>query len=377
MNSPTPRLRTRFEETMGWVLLLVLLLGCLVILRPFFSALLWAVVLCFSSWPIYRRLLAWVGQRHTIAALLMALAMVLILLVPVLVVGNTLAENVKELTAAIKRWIEAGPPEPPEWLLKVPLIGQSITDYWHSLADNTAKLWTDAKRFVEPVSAALLKLGLLLGGGLLELALSIFIAFFFFRDGAALAERLNTAVERVGGEQGKHLLTVAANTVRGVVYGVLGTALVQAILAGIGYLVAGVPGAGVLALITFFISIIPLLGPAIVWLPAAIWLFHQGSNGWAIFLIIWGLAVNNIEHVLRPVLISKGSDMPFLLIFFGVLGGAAAFGFIGLFLGPTLLAVGFKLVKEWGAASRAAVQAAEAKAMDQKETVAAKGASPS
>jgi predicted PurR-regulated permease PerM len=143
-------------------------------------------------------------------------------------------------------------------------------------------------------------------------------------------------------------------------------------MTGIGLLVAGVPGAGVLALVTFFISIIPLLGPAIVWLPAAIWLFHQGSNGWGIFMIIWGLAANNIEHVLRPVLISKGSDMPFLLIFFGVLGGAAAFGFIGLFLGPTLLAVGFKLVKEWGAASRAAVQAAIASATDQKEPIATK-----
>src|SRR5262245_58504848 len=127
MNSPAPRLRTRFEETMGWVLLLVLLLGCLVILRPFFSALLWAVVLCFSSWPIYRRLLGWLGQRNTIAASLMALAMVLILLVPVFLVGSTLAENVKDLTAAVKRWIEAGPPEPPAWLLKIPLIGQSVT----------------------------------------------------------------------------------------------------------------------------------------------------------------------------------------------------------------------------------------------------------
>jgi predicted PurR-regulated permease PerM len=136
-----------------------------------------------------------------------------------------------------------------------------------------------------------------------------------------------------------------------VVYGVLGTALVQAVLAGIGFLIAGVPGPGMLALLTFFVSVLPLVGTAIVWLPAAIWLFIQGSTGWGIFMVIWGLGVNNIEHVVKPLLISKGSDLPFLLIFFGVLGGAIAFGFLGIFLGPTLLAVGYRVVQEWHTAS--------------------------
>jgi predicted PurR-regulated permease PerM len=162
---------------------------------------------------------------------------------------------------------------------------------------------------------------------------------------------LSSAVERIAGERGQHLLEVAGNTVRGVVYGILGTALVQAVIAGIGFLIAGVPGAGVLALLTFFLSVVPV-GPPLVWLPASLWLFQQGSTGWGVFMLIWGVGVSSVDNVVKPWIISQGSAMPFLLIFFGVIGGALAFGFIGVFIGPTLLAVGYRLVAEWFASSR-------------------------
>jgi predicted PurR-regulated permease PerM len=167
-----------------------------------------------------------------------------------------------------------------------------------------------------------------------------------------VAERLNAAVERIGGERGLHLLELAGNTVRGVVYGILGTALVQALMAGIGFLIAGVPGSGVLALLTFFLSVVPF-GPALIWLPAALWLFNQGSVGWGIFMLLWGVGVSSIDNVVKPWIISQGSAMPFLLIFFGGLGGALAFGFIGVFIGPTLLAVGYRLVAEWASSNPA------------------------
>ena len=343
------RLRSKLEENLGWAALLALAVGCLVVLRPFVSALLWAVVLSVSSWPFYRRLLRWLGNRRTLAALAMTLGMVLILLLPFVIVGTTLASNVKDLTLATRSWIADGPPAPPAWLAKVPAIGHQATEYWRSLAQDTAKLWAEAQRFIEPVSSWLLKAGLALGGGVMELALSIFIAFFLFRDGAAVGQRLTASVERIGGERGQHLLTVAGNTVRGVVYGILGTALAQAGMAGIGLLIAGVPGSALLALLTFFASVVPIVGTALVWLPATLWLFYQGSTGWGIFMLVWGVGVANLDNVVKPWLISQGSNMPFILIFFGVLGGALAFGFIGVFLGPTLLAVGFRLVEEWSA----------------------------
>ena len=341
------QLRSQLERNLGWILLLALLAGCLLVLRPFVSALLWAVVLCFSSWPVYRRLLGFVRNRRTLAALLMTLAMVLVILLPFVIIGLTLADNVNQLTTAAKDWVQNDSHAPPEWLARVPVVGPRAADTWQSLAGDRAKLWAEAQKFIEPVSAWLIKRGLALGGGLMQLALSIFIAFFLFRDGVTAAGHLTSAVERVGGEQGKHLLTVAGQTIRGVVYGILGTALAQAVMTGIGLVIAGVPGAALLALLTFFASIVPIAGTALVWVPASLWLFHQGATGWGIFLLVWGVGVASLDNVVKPWLISQGSNMPFILIFFGVLGGALAFGFIGVFLGPTLLAVGYRLVKEW------------------------------
>lgn len=342
----------KIERNLGWIVVLLLLGGCLLVLRPFVSALLWAVVLCVSSWPVYQRLLGWLGNRRTLAAALMTLAMIFIVLLPFLIVAMTLADNIKELSSAVRSWIDAGPPAPPEWLAKIPVVGQKTVDYWQSMATDTAKIWTEAQRLIEPASSWLLKGGLALGGGLLQLALSIFIAFFLFRDGVSVGRRLTNVVERIGGERGKHLLAVAGKTIRGVVYGILGTALAQAVAAGIGFFIADVPGVALLSLLTFFASVVPVVGTALTWVPAAIWLFHQGATGWGIFMLVWGFGVANIDNFVKPWLISQGSDLPFILIFFGVLGGALTFGFIGVFLGPTLLAVGFRLLEEWSPANR-------------------------
>jgi len=351
-NTPSP-----LERNLGAAVLVLLIAGCLLVLRPFVSMLLWGLVLCVSSWPLYCRLLRLVNQRRSLAAALMTLGLLLILLLPFVIVGLTLADNVNALTAAVQKWMAAGPPAPPEWLGKIPLVGAKAVESWQSLAGDSSKLMAKAQEEVPVVGGWLLKGGLLLGQGLLGLALSIFIAFFLFRDGDAIAGWLNRAVGRIAGDKGLRLLTVAAKTIRGVVYGILGTALAQAVLAGIGYFIAGVPGAALLALLTFFASVIPVVGVGLVWIPAAIWLFHQGATGYGIFMIIWGLFVGNVDNFIKPWLISQGSNMPFILIFFGVIGGALAFGFIGVFLGPTLLAVGYRLIEEWNPAGQAAATA--------------------
>jgi len=352
------RLTERIERNLGWIVLSIVLVGCLLVLWPFVSALLWAVVLCFSTWPLYQRLLKWLRGRRTLAAATMTVAMMLVVLAPFLIIGSTLADSVKELAGAARHALETGPPEPPGWLAKLPVVGQSASEYWASLAADTGKLVREIRHYIEPASAWLLKIAIALAGGLLELTLSIFVAFFLFRDGVSAAQRLTTAVVRIGGERGRHLLTVAGNTVRGVVYGILGTALVQAVMAGIGFVIAGVPGAALLALLTFFLSVVPM-GPPLIWIPAVIWLFEQGSTGMGVFMLIWGVGVSSVDNVVKPWLISQGSDLPFILIFFGVLGGALAFGFIGVFLGPTLLAVGFRLLEEWFSTARPGDQASQ------------------
>ncbi len=347
MSDTTAKPNSNLEPKIGLAILVVLIAGCLLVLRPFISALLWAAVLCFASWPVYRRLLGLVRNHRTLAALLMCLLLVLLFLTPFIIVGLTLADNVSAFTATVQKAIEAGPPAPPAWLGKIPLVGAKVVQYWQNLAGDTGQLLEKMKEWMPALSGFLLKGGLKLGQGLLEMTISIFIAFFLFRDGVTVAEGLNRGAARVAGDRGVRLLTVAGKTVRGVVYGILGTALVQAVLAGIGFLVAGVPAAALLALMTFFCSVVPVVGTALVWVPAAIWLFDQGSTGWGVFMLIWGFAVANVDNVVKPWIISQGSEMPFILIFFGVIGGALAFGFIGVFIGPTLLAVGYRLVAEW------------------------------
>jgi predicted PurR-regulated permease PerM len=339
-------LRSKFELNLGLLVTAALLLACLLVLWPFMTAMLWGAILSFSSWPLYCRVLKLVRGRRSLASLIITGSMVLTLLLPFVLAGSTVGEGVKELKDATQQWLDKGPPPPPAWLQKVPGIGRAAAEQWQTLAADTTKVKETAKQLVEPVGTWLLQLGLKLTIGLLQLTLSILITFFFLRNGPFLVERLSSGIARIAGERGEHFLVIAGNTVRGVVYGILGTALVQAAMAGVGFFMAGVPGAGLLALLTFFLAIIPV-GPPLVWLPAALWLFSQGSTGWGVFMLIWGMGVSCIDNVVKPWLISQGSDMPFVLILFGVLGGAFAFGFIGVFIGPTLLAVGYRIVDEW------------------------------
>ena len=337
------------ETILSVGLLLLLLSGCLLVLRPFVTALLWASVLSFSLWPLYQRLYKLLGGRATTAAFLLSVAAIVAVLLPFGVVTVKLADNVTELKTAAQRWVES-PPAPPAWLEKVPVVGRSASEKWRTATADTTKLRAQAESWIEPIGAWLLKAGLKLGRGLVQLAISLLITFFLLRNGPLAAGCLTRIIERIAGERGKHLLLLAGNTVRGVVYGILGTALVQAVMAGLGLFIAGVPGAALLAFMTFFLSVVPM-GPPLVLLPASFWLFHQGSTGWGVFMVIWALIVSTVDNFVKPWLISQGSDMPLILILFGVLGGAMAFGFIGVFIGPTLLAVGYRIVTEWSSAA--------------------------
>jgi predicted PurR-regulated permease PerM len=303
-------------------------------------------VLWLATSPLHHRVLAWVGERHTAAALVMTLGVALVLLMPIAIVGFSLADSAQDLTAAARNWIESPPSEPPSWLASLPVIGDYAVERWHALAGDSQRWFGQLERFIEPVTAWAVTGGIAIGRGMTELALSIFIAFFLYRDRVAFGDRFRAGAVRVAGPSAEPLLALAINTLHSVVYGILGTAVVQGVMAGVGLLIAGVPGAILLGLLTFFLAIVPM-GPPLVWVPATVWLYQTGSTGWALFMLIWGFGVSSIDNFLKPWLISQGSTLPFILIFFGVVGGVFAFGFIGIFLGPTLLAVGYRLVMDW------------------------------
>ena len=345
-----PNPPSRIDQTLTLAVLAVLIVGCFFVLRPFMTALAWAAILCTTTWPLFLRIKQALRGRAGLAAAGMVVLLSLLMLAPFVIAGATIVDNADQMVAWGRAAVEAGPPEPPAWVGDMPLIGASASAYWASVAHDTAQLLRLLSNYLEPMRKFALASGASIVGGLLQLALSIFIAWFMFRDGDAIVERLHAATHRIAGARGAHLADVAAAMVRGVVLGILGTALVQGVVAAIGFWIAGIEAAPLLGLLTFVLSPVPI-GPPMVWIPAALWLIHGGETGWGIFVLAWGaLVVSTIDNVIKPLIISRGANLPFVLVLLGVLGGAIAFGAIGVFLGPVLLAVGYALVVEWAAA---------------------------
>lgn len=337
----------QIDRTLTLVVLALLIAGCFLVLRPFVTAIIWAAILCATIWPLHLRLRDWLKGRSGLAATLIVLLMAVTVLAPFVIVGITIADNAERVGEYTQELIKAGPPAPPSWVEGLPIIGPWAASTWGSFAHDTARLLDAARPYIDSAKRVLFAGGTTLLAGILQLALSIFIAFFFLRDGDAIVSRLHAAIDRIAGERGRRLALVAATTVRGVVLGILGTAIAQGVLMAIGLWLAGFKAAPLLGLVTFFLSPVPV-GPPLVWIPASLILFSQGETGWAIFMFVWGLVVvSSVDNFLKPMIISRGSALPFVLVLLGVLGGAVAFGFVGVFLGPVLLAVGYALLKEW------------------------------
>jgi predicted PurR-regulated permease PerM len=345
--SETAAMETRVEKMAQIAAIVTLVVGCLLVLQPFVTALLCAAIVCFSTWPIYQWLEQRLGGRRTLAALLMTLLLILVVVLPLALLALTLADNVTALFGQLREFFADGLPKPPDWVASLPLVGEGVDGWWRELAASKEKLGEALKRVAQPMQQGLLNAGLILGEGVLQLSLTTFIAFFFYRDGAALMASAKSATHRVAGVLAPGLLQTVGGTIQGVVYGIVGTAIAQGLVAVIGFLIAGVPGAALLGFLTFLLSMVPV-GPPLIWGGAVVWLALKSSTGWAVFMAIWGFfVISGIDNVIKPLLISRGSSLPFVLVMLGVFGGVFAFGFVGIFLGPTLLAVGYSLVRMW------------------------------
>jgi len=339
----------RIERTIGLVILAVLALGCVLVLRPFFTAVCFALILVVATWPAFDRLQHLFGGRKSLAALLMVTVATLVFVVPPALVASSIDYNVAGTIRLLRDLSRHAVPPPPAWVAELDVIGPEIYARWQILADGGPEAAERIQASVAWARQHLIGAGLSLGNAVVQLTLAMLTAFFLYRDGAAARRSLIAAGRRIAGDHAPRLLRVAYATVVGVVYGVLGTALAQALLILIGLWVAGIPAALLLGLLLFLLALVPF-GPLLIWGPAAIWLYLDGAIGWAILIAIWSIAVSLVtDNVLRPYLISRGSDLSLILVLFGVVGGAITFGILGLFLGPTLLAVGYELIREWNA----------------------------
>lgn len=337
----------RFQPYSRLAAIVFLVIGCLYVLRPFLAGILFAAAIAISSWPLYQRLLSRLKNRHTLAAAVMTISLIMLILLPLSLVTWNIADSVTHFYHGARDALDSGHLEPPAWLRELPLLGESVDAYLRQIMSSKEELVALAKRYMEPVRDILLNSGIVLGAGVAQVSLAAFVAFFLYRDGHNIVAALETGMHKIMGEHAVEVAETVSRTVTGVMYGMLGTALAQAGVAAIGFLIAGVPAVALLSVATFIFSLVPV-GPPLIWGGASIWLFTHGATGWGIFMLVYGMVIiSGVDNVVKPMLISRGSSLPFALVLLGVMGGVLAFGFVGLFIGPTLLAVALGLLRNW------------------------------
>lgn len=332
-----------------FVVLIVALLitGSLWILQPFIPALVWATMIVVATWPVMRRTQAWLGNRRWAAVLVMTSALFALVIVPTGLAVGTIAQHAMELKDEVTAFFSQPLPPPPAWLVKIPLAGSRIESEWLAQmaagpSDLVSKLQPYAGKVASWIAARAGSLGMLT----LHLLLTIGLSALLYARGEDAAHGVRRFARRLGGQNGDNAVLLGGQAIRAVAMGIVVTALVQTGLGGIGLAIAGVPYVAMLSSI-MFICCIAQIGPGLVLFISVAWLFHGGSNGFGTFLLIWSLVVVSLDNFLRPILIKRGADVPLLLILTGVMGGLVAFGIVGLFVGPVVLAVSYTLTNAW------------------------------
>jgi predicted PurR-regulated permease PerM len=317
------------------------------ILRPFLVAIVWGTIVVVATWPLFQGLQNRFAKRRGLAVLIMAAALLLIVLVPVTFAVLTIAKNAEHITAQVKSLDSISLPSPPHWLSHIPLYGTKLVDRWSAFAalspdERQARLTP----YLQKALRWFVALAGSTGATVLSFLLTMIVAIVLYAKGEVCREAILCFARRLAGRQGEEVAILAGKAVRGVVLGVVVTALAQAAVAGIGLLIAGVPAAVLLAAVTFMLCLAQL-GPWLVMLPAVIWLYGSGQAVWGTVLLIFAIVAGTVDNFLRPYLIKKGVDLPLLLILAGVIGGLIAFGVVGLFIAPVILAVAYTLLKAW------------------------------
>ncbi len=320
-------------------------IGCYFIIEPFLTAIVLAAILAVVTWPLYVHARSSMAGATTMPALLMVGLLIVVVLIPLSFLLIAVAQQIPKAVAIGREWIASGF-SMPDWIVDIPVVGSWLHEQLLFALD-PASLAPTLQKILEPVTSWVLHAAVNVSNGLFQLCLVTFIVFFFYRDGPWFADRCRDLMERVSGDLSHELTNILVNTTRSVVFGLVGTALGQAVVASIGFWIADVPGVLMLSFLVFVLSVVPI-GPPLIWGPTAIWLYSTGDIGMAVFLALWGtFAVSSVDNFLKPLLISRGASLPLALVFLGVFGGVIAFGFLGLILGPILLAIGLAMLKAW------------------------------
>jgi predicted PurR-regulated permease PerM len=340
--------RADLTRTFLVLLILVLLMaGSLWTLLPFLGASIWATTVVVATWPLLLRIEGWMGGRRAPATAVMTIVIVAVFVVPFAMAAGVLLDAAMHGVELIRGVTTYGIPPPPTWVDTLPWAGPRLAARWQELAAGGPDAIAAA---VRPLARSTAAFALSITGGFgsvaLHFLLTVVIAGVLYVTGESAARGTSMLARRIGGERGERTVLLAGQAVRGVALGVVVTALVQSVIAGIGLWLSGVPRPGLLLAVVFVLCVAQL-GPLLVLVPAAIWLFWSGRTVWGAVLVAFAVVVAVVDNVLKPVLIRRGVDLPLLLIVAGVIGGIIGFGVLGLFIGPVILAVTYTLLESW------------------------------
>jgi predicted PurR-regulated permease PerM len=328
----------------------ILIAGSFWVMRPFLMPLIWGAVIVIATWPVFERLEARLGGRRGLAVAAMALAILLIIIVPITLAVVTIVGYVGNMSARVSSLSTLAQSAPPDWVSHIPLAGEKIATRWSAMAALSAEDRAAAiAPYVKTAAQWFLAKAGSIGMAMLNFFLTVIIATILYANGMTVRKGILAFARRLAGRRGEDVAILAAKAVRGVVLGVVLTALIQAALGGVGVFLTGVPAAALLTAVMLMLCLAQL-GPFLVLVPALIWLYWSGHPVAGTVLLVIAAVAGTIDNVVRPFLIRKGAELPILLIFAGVIGGLVAFGIIGLFVGPVVLAVTYTLLKEWVAA---------------------------
>jgi predicted PurR-regulated permease PerM len=334
------------------------------VLRPFLPALLWATMLVVATWPMLRAVEARLWGKRSLAVAVMTVTMLAVLAVPLTLAAIALVERAGDVVEWSTSLVAHRLPDLPEWVARVPVVGRKIAAEWDILARAPAdEIAARVTPHVRDIARWLLAQAGSIGALLLQFVLTVAISALLYARGEAVGRGMLAFARRLAGDEGVRAVLLSAGAIRAVALGIVVTAFVQGVVGGIGLAVTGVPHLVLLTCVMVTLGVAQI-GPAPVLVGAVVWLYSQGQPYWAIVLIGWGLLTMSLDNVLRPLLIRKGADLPLLLIVAGVIGGLLAFGLVGLFVGPVILAIAYTLLIAWVRAGEPAAAAAARAAAD-------------
>jgi predicted PurR-regulated permease PerM len=343
----TSNTRDTVRTTLAVLFIGVLLTACFWILRPFLTSIVWATMIVVATWPMLLWFQKRLGGRRGLAAAVMTVLILMVVIVPFLLAVATIIEKADDIVYRVKALATFTLPPPPDWVGKIPLAGRKMVTIWQQFAsfgpeDLTARLTPYTRQAVGWFATQAGSLAMVA----IEFFLMVIVSAILYVTGETAAAGVRSFARRLAGRNGDEAVILAAKAIRGVALGIVITAIIQSSIGGIGLAITGVPAAALLTAVMFILCLAQI-GPALVLVPAVVWLYWTQGAFWGTILLVFTVIAIAVDNVIRPVLIRKGVDLSLVLILPGVIGGLIAFGIIGLFIGPVVLAVTYTLLKVW------------------------------